>query len=586
MPSPYPVVETRIPPPPPPPPGPISMGAQPAMPAGRQFELAGGTPSSAALASQAYPMPSGQPGPIAAPAGPVSSLAAPPAVQPMGTDPMGSSTMTGMPGGPITAAANAGSPARTSAKADVARGMLEDAFADVKAGRYASAAGQVVRGAAALPVAAAADMIRPLAPIASSVVSGVGDFAASALGMNSGGAGPISTATAAPVARPAAAAAAAAVGGPTTDVRLGVYNPPAGAAPAAAAPAAPGEAIPGLDPSIRKIVAPDGSVTYTNAGSGAQIVPMAGGQPAAAPTVAPTGPVAGPVTSLYTDQALQAARAAALARGDVAAVQASYAPAGAAQPQTTPTIIGGDPRESAWNKSFDGAVLANRVDSAVRLNPGRKGQAMAAGLTAAYDAQTKGPIAQELENTRQAGETSRTGTREAAATGRTAMQESGQDRRTATTTGAQERIARERTAAEAPLRTAQAAEAGAKAGSLQETLEAQREHKAAVASGDQARIAKAEERLRGALGKFESPQSDLYSSVQVGGGVDDRGMARGQGAVIYDRRTGETKAQYDSSGKKAATAGIQADQRALAIKNDPKLTYEQKRTQLQALGYK
>jgi hypothetical protein len=614
MAAPYPVVETNIPPPAAPPVMPAPMPVQGMrLPSDvrtygpNNARNAAPGPVSAAVTQPVHPSVSTR---IPQQAGPVSTMgtdpmgaststgmpgglpsrpmtpgpaAAPPVVQPMSMDPMGGMTSTGMPGGPISSAAAAGSPSRTSAKSAVVTGMLEDAFADVGAGKYASAAGQVVRGGLALPVAAGADMLNAAGTALAPIGRGLMDFGSAVMGTGQGG--PISTATARPA--PAAMAppiAAAAAGGTQNamDVRLqqqGAAMPPQTAGQPAVVPPA-GAAIPGLDPSIRKVVGPDGRVTYTNVNAdGARIVPVDG-------TMAPTGPVAGPVTSLYTDQALQAARASALARGDIAAVQASYAPAGAMQPQTTPTIIGGDPRESAFNKSFDADVANSRAMTAMNLNPGRRGAAMAGEITRALETKQKPASDMALEKTRQAGETSRTATREAAATSRTSMQEAGQDRRNANTTGTQLAMENIRAAGDRPLKSAQAGEARARTGALMATLQAQQEHAAAVESGDQAAILKAAEKLRGAMGKFEKEAPEVFKAVQVGGGVDERGMPRGQGAIIFDGRTGATRAQFDSSGRPTkAPNAIATDARAIAIKNNTALSHDEKRKQLMALGY-
>jgi hypothetical protein len=77
----------------------------------------------------------------------------------------------------------------------------------------------------------------------------------------------------------------------------------------------------------------------------------------------------------------------------------------------------------------------------------------------------------------------------------------------------------------------------------------------------------------------KEPNANRFTVVPGGQSVVDGQIVR-EPATVIDNQTG----QPVQTG--AQQKGIHADPKALAIKNDPKLSIEQKRQQLQALGYK
>lgn len=213
---------------------------------------------------------------------------------------------------------------------NVMRGYGEDASAAVDAGHYGAAAGHLVRGTAAMIPALVDDTVGAGFRAAAPAVS---DFAGAVLGGNAqaqpaGGTMPKPAATGKPGSAGAAPGGAQA-GGPDR------ANPPNAQAQPAPPPVVVG-AIPQLTgerantavagaPGAHRITGPDGRTMYSNvpgttsndalqAGGGVNVLPGQG------------SPSRGAAATLATsiDPALQRARAAAVARGDIEAVRASY----------------------------------------------------------------------------------------------------------------------------------------------------------------------------------------------------------------------------------------------------------------------
>lgn len=318
-----------------------------------------------------------------------------------------------------------------------------------------------------------------------------------------------STAPTTPV-TPAAAPSAAA---PNTDrnaldvrlARTDANTAPGAAAAAPAAPALPGMAVANA-PGVRRLLTPDGRVLFTNVADDADPAAPAS-QLAAGPTAAATGAV---------DNIAMLQRAGSIYR-DIAAMQ---------QPANLPAGYGAVipvDHQAEHNAAFDEEVLRG---AAMRAG-GRRAAAMLASADAMRTARLAGPLAAANHQ---------------AEADKTFATETGQTQRNTATIAGRLDEARARLEAEAPGRNLQNAETAVRVGNSIATMAAQSRYRKALASGDQNEIDSAENELRAAQGKWEKTFPDQYSVTQLNGGIDPlTGQPRGAGAVVVDRRTGNTK---------------------------------------------
>lgn len=309
-----------------------------------------------------------------------------------------------------------------------------------------------------------------------------------------------------PQAGPSAAAAPADAN--ALDVRLQRKDAPT---PDAAAPTAPTSGAPVAGaPGVRRLLTPDGKVLYSNVddagnadflaghGGGVSVIPGGAG-PSAAASI-PSG----------LDGQLSAARAAAAARGDWAAVASTY---------------GGDFRAPQLNTQPAPAVIAPVRPLGFRLAEDEPASLDTAGLS---KNQAAGHTV-AMHNAELTAQTARLNNQESNATAR-----AGQEAASAT--------AAQRLSAEGPLRAAQVQEVHSRMAAQGESLLAQHQYQQALAGGDQKAIQAAEDNLRAVQGKWEKTYPDLFSVTPINGGIDPvTGMPRGAGAIVVDKRTGATK---------------------------------------------
>jgi hypothetical protein len=357
----------------------------------------------------------------------------------------------------------------------VLRGSREDAGAAMRGGRYAQATGHVIRGMAALPVAAVADASQP----ARAALSTVAETGRDALTTAFTGTAPVATTPVTPAAAPRARGPVSAMGTPNAmDVRLDRGETPG--------------------------------------------VPSAGIPDASTNVVSST-----PQLNTATDQALSAARAAAVARGE------SLGPGGAVIPGVNAPASQAEAELADRNARFDQEVLRGRAVSAINLNPGRRGAQAATSLLNAADGMGKTRQQAASDATREAGATERTRVTDQGATTRNRETIASTDRR------------------EGPVRAMQATKTALEVQSAIATQAAQERYRAAVASGDAKTIQAAEDELRAVQGKWEKPATPpKFSAVAIPGGVDPAtGMPMGSGVAVVDQGTGAVRVMSPQEAK-------------------------------------
>lgn len=379
------------------------------------------------------------------------------------------------------------------------RAVLSQSGQDIAGSTTISdAVGHTVRGAGALIPAVADDIVgQPFRQVVQPVLGGVVNAAyTAATGQPSPAMkGPISTAAAA--APPVAVAPSAPGQTPTAQAAVPAAQT-AGAGPAPTAQAA----APG---AIRRFVDANGRVLYTNQ-------PGDGAMPGGAPT--PGADAAA---------AALAARSAAQGSGLISRLAAGEQPTGPVAAVVGTQAVA---ERNERNARFDEEVLRGQADTAMRLQPGRRGTAAGAIYNLAADNMRKGRQDEATTASREAAETARVQEREAGATQRNRESIAGQDQREAT-----------RLAAGADLRDAQAGEAKAKSQLTISALAAQKAYSDAIASGDAKAIQQAERRLRVLAGKFDQESRVLV--VPGGQTSNEFGQPITQPSMVFDQATGQ-----------------------------------------------
>lgn len=301
-----------------------------------------------------------------------------------------------------------------------------------------------------------------------------------------------------------------------------------------------------------KFKTPDGRTLYSNVKGtdndklmsnkpGVQIAPGADNAAAADPGRMTTGGSFG-ATSPMLEQQLSAARQTAANRGDFQAVSDSYGGnfAGGAYPRSNDSgmsVVGQEPSsmfsrtpaQQAQDRAFDLSVARTRADSALRLNPGRRGAGMAREIMAGVVDPERNRVAAEGAQLREAGENQRT-----------ALREGGANQREEVRAGVQ------RTTADAANRIAEAnmGISRARLGVEQGRAATDQQTKAALITAQQAFVnAKTPEEKNSAAQALAVLQGraketpDLFDRVQTG--IDP---ATGAPVFsIYSKRTGQVQ---------------------------------------------
>lgn len=408
----------------------------------------------------------------------------------------------------------------------VVTGVADEVSQQLRGGNYGAAAGQALRGALALPVAAADDAIgRPLRAVGgpvSQMAAGAGNaLYTAATGNNDRLLGnPAAAAT-----LPPAPATAPPTSAPAPATRTDAQR---GGAAGSAAPAV------SLTPAAPKT--PDtAAAPPTGGGGGGSIVKsMRNADGSAGKTYAWGGPVA-------TMAARGAKPLSDLGAGSELVTTSDGVTTSVAQLQAQQAREAADPTAAAARSqlAFQQAAIQNARDAANAAGGGRK--AWMANFNASLDA---------------AGVPNFLGSADSA-----------------------QRL---------KLDAKNAGVANAKAGTENklavQTLNAKMAYAAALESGDAAKIAKAADRLRAMQGKYEKENPPVRKLVVPGGQQVIDGQTVTQPSSVYDPDT-DRWITPPKAGGGAPAKNIATDSAALAIRNDKTLSRDDKVKRLQAMGY-
>ena len=429
----------------------------------------------------------------------------------------------------------------------VMSGFGEDAKALAEQGKYGAVVGQLGRAVSAMPIAMADDLLGPAIGMAKPLLQG--------------GANAIKTF----------------VTGDNTQANVGLTKP---AATQKVIPGAGDATMPGNDPTrfmapaqsdapnptaegkdvgfgVRRIDAPGKSPLFTNVASAADNAALQG-----------RGSI-----SAQNMGAAQGLSDTFAAEGRAAAQKAQYdqevATAQAINARLIPKDTGG---YGLLSKEYQDRRNASFAPSSLVGDTARNAAIIAQG--AALDAQA-------LQGVRNEGEAARAEIHEGGSNSRAALQEQGQNTRF----GALQTIAKQRLALDSKTQGAQAAQYGAEArlkgvqANAAEQLAALQNKYMAAKPEEQAAIAK---QIRTLSNKADKAQ--LLAVNQPDTMAPDGMTKLGGGQRLVVQGEDGSFREVPMGGEQAA--GISADARAIAIRDNKSMSVDEKRKQLQALGYK